>query len=268
MNLLGLLVGWSLELTMKSFGYVLFALIAVFGVFAGCTVDRGVECCLDGELEACTCADGKEGSRLCVDGIFEDCVCEADDTYVDVGREDTGSDIEDANSDRVANEDSGDTTAIIDSGQMDDVTDADESLDAEMSSDADESDAVSTETGVDSDMNENGTDSAQDSGEQDSGKDAATDAGKDAGTETTVYGQCEQGECSGDQECTTVTNGTGTYCSIECEETEDCPEPTSGTAERRCSTVDGMCRLNCASGDCPDGMECFEGDNRSTCVWE
>ncbi len=244
------------------------AVVAVFFTLIGCTVDRSITHCSEGEREACTCEDGTKGFRSCIDGIYEECSCDADATYVDVGNKKDSSVGEDANGGRTTEQDNGkDETSKIDSGRNDTGLDGTDSLDAEASSDAEEDDAVSSDMGVDSDTTETGTDSAHDSGEQDSGSDAGSDAGNDAGNTTTVYGQCEQGECSGDQECTVVIGGTGTYCSIECEETEQCPEPTSGTAVKRCSTRDGMCRLNCASGDCPDGMECFQEGMTYTCVF-
>lgn len=251
---------------MKLFGHFPFVIVIVAGLLTRCTVNRGVDHCSDSERKACSCSDKTKGSQACIDGVYEDCVCETDATYVDVGEEDD-SNIEDTRDDSSANEDSGKGIAVADSGRTDTGLDAEGPLDAEESSDAEQSDAVSPDTGLDSEPTKTDKDSAQDSGEQDAETDAGSDSGNDAGSTTSVYGACEQGECSDDQQCTEVVDGTGTYCSIPCERTAQCPVPTSGTAVRRCSTTDGMCRLNCASGDCPEGMECFESGARATCVF-
>jgi hypothetical protein len=48
------------------------------------------------------------------------------------------------------------------------------------------------------------------------------------------------------------------HCSYDCTVADDCPTPESGTATVVCSgATSDVCQLDCASGECPDGMVCI-----------
>lgn len=54
--------------------------------------------------------------------------------------------------------------------------------------------------------------------------------------------------------------GTPNFCTTECTDPGDCPEPTSGDATPVCEGPPGtdICVLDCSMGDCPDDMECTD----------
>ncbi|MBN1655574.1 MAG: hypothetical protein JXA30_17535 [Deltaproteobacteria bacterium] len=238
---------------MKSFCENLIALIAVTIVVSGCKEIPAVDRCLEGAEINCTCDNGKKGRSRCVDGVFEDCDCQPDTAYEDVEKNDSRK-ITDSG-DRANKDSNGSGSQFEDAGARIDAT---EPPDAEENSDA-------AKANMDADTTEDATFPKT---EEDSGRDGEEpDMGIDSDT-TRVYGQCDQDECGDDLECVVLSGGRGSYCSIPCEETEQCPDPVSGTAEKRCSTENGRCRLNCANGDCPEAMRCIQTGLRYTCAYE
>lgn len=252
---------------MKLFVRLVVALFAILFAFIGCTVDRSLARCSDGERKTCQCQDGTDSFKRCIDGAFEDCICDTDAISFDNGTAKGDSVDKGAAGDKATEKDNGKgTTSQADSGRVDAGFDTTTALDAESRPDSQQHDVASSEASVDSNIAETGGEAVRDSGEPSSGKEAGTDNGTDAGDKTTVYGQCRQGKCSDGQACNDSVDG-GTFCSIPCEEIQDCPEPTSGEAVRRCSPIDGMCRLNCTNTDCSKDMECVGSGFRATCVF-
>ncbi len=275
-----------------------FAVVAA----ASCSIDRSVFPCEEGRILECMCDGGRAGSVKCVNGRYDECDCPLGTGHAGSGHDGDGSVISDAYDPMEGIEDGAqpvdqsssgggqwepteptpdtgqphvdagahDTgqphvdAGTHDTGRGRDAADRDSGDGAESmpdsSQDAGDRDAGDSAVGV--------PDGGQDASDKDAGDDASEpDAGPDAGP-TQVYGKCVQGECSGEQECVTVIDGDGTYCSIECEETQQCPRRPGGTVTRRCSSADNMCRLNCAGDtECPSGMECFSAEGRYTCVW-
>jgi hypothetical protein len=104
--------------------------------------------------------------------------------------------------------------------------------------------------------------------------------------ELDVYGDCANlpGSCpvemdggagiclTGVPEAEDMSTGAGAVCSTaDCTDADDCPDaPATGSAAVACDPLtDGMnsnCYLNCAAGDCPDGMVCHP--DLDICYWE
>lgn len=101
------------------------------------------------------------------------------------------------------------------------------------------------------------------------------------------YRPCWPGEPMGGSQCDVGAHGslciadddprqTGYACTTECEQTADCPAPSSGSATPSCVDIGdfGVCVLDCElDGDCPDGMVCSVYATAavdpwpSACVW-
>lgn len=66
---------------------------------------------------------------------------------------------------------------------------------------------------------------------------------------------------------------TGSWCTLGCENADGCPDPDTGTATPICDGpmgAGGFCALDCAEGDCPDGMTCEAlggGGMFMRCTW-
>lgn len=74
--------------------------------------------------------------------------------------------------------------------------------------------------------------------------------------------------CTADDECSDPYTlcwppenvATPNFCTLECEDADDCPIPSTGTATPVCEGPPGtdVCVLNCADAECPDGMTCVD----------
>jgi hypothetical protein len=254
-----------LRMSLKSFAPVVL-------LVTSCSVNRNPARCVDDTTIECICDSDRSGSRTCSSGTFSDCACPSrDETAVSsdtIGGPDAGDSI-DANDSSIeaGSRDSGKPSqSPSDAGQTGKAgKDASRAPIEAGSRDSGKPSESPSDAGQPLEPEKTNTDSGTPDTNRDSGEDGSETNPDPSG----VYGQCADDTCSGEQECVTVYDGTGTYCSVACEDDEQCPDALDGDAIARCSSLDGMCRLKCESdAECPAGMECFGDDNeRYTCVW-
>ena len=123
-------------------------------------------------------------------------------------------------------------------------------------------------------------DTATTTGETATTGDGSSDSAS-TGQPDATYPPCPEGakdcpdefpECMG---AAVTPGGVGgiSWCTAECQDASDCPEPTSGDPELVCRGGDkrgnpGVCMLNCSEGQtCPDGMQCAPFGGGMVCAW-
>lgn len=61
------------------------------------------------------------------------------------------------------------------------------------------------------------------------------------------------------------------FCTYDCQDDGDCPEPSGGTAVSICAPMISQCALDCAGGaTCPAGMDCIQvgpANMYDRCAW-
>ena len=126
-----------------------------------------------------------------------------------------------------------------------------------------------------------GTDAGTDTGMDDTGDSSGT-----TGNGGASYPPCPGGakECPEDYDACLPADFGGVggglpmfnWCSMNCEDADGCPAPSSGDATVVCRGGGnggmGFCMLSCEDGaTCPDGMECFmtpgPGGGSMLCAW-
>lgn len=108
-----------------------------------------------------------------------------------------------------------------------------------------------------------------------SGEPPGTDSSSSGEPPGAAYPACEAGDMPCPEPYTfCVSPGDfGNWCSFECMDATECPEPDTGSAEVICGgppMQPTRCELDCSNGDCPDGMDCVglgPMGQAERCVW-